>query len=129
MACHSFWLVLLGPLGIYLASTLPVGNVRGVATGLMLMATAAVGGIAIWQVQVWLPNFDDGQPTYFVQRVLYVTATLVEFPIFEVLLLGFGMMASTLVRRRHTELQDAGNQDNSDDEGNLSPVEGDVLTN
>ncbi len=93
------------------------------------MATAAVGGIAIWQVQVWLPNFDDGQPTYFVQRVLYVTATLVEFPIFEVLLLGFGMMASTLVRRRHTELQDAGNQDNSDDEGNLSPVEGDVLTN
>ena len=60
--------------------------------------------VVVYEFATWFPQADAWQRRYFVHRCLFATATLIEFPVAELLLLGIAMRAFS-GHRRPTRVQ------------------------
>jgi hypothetical protein len=100
-ACHLSWLVLLTPPGLLLSLRLSWFRARIVALSFAGLGTLGLAAVVSHNLVTWLPQADDWQRRFFVQRCLFSTTTLVEVPIAEVLVLGLVMWAIVRGRRTH----------------------------
>lgn len=100
LACHAFWLVLLGPPAVLAAYQMPVRVVRRL--GHLLVALAVLGLVALagWEAATWYPQASAWERHYLVQRYIFALITLVDIPILEVLVLGSGLRLAEAVRSR-----------------------------
>jgi hypothetical protein len=92
LACHTFWLVLLGPPAFLAAAQLPSKWVRRL--GGLMVAFAAVGLIAVggWEAATWFREASEWERPYVVHRYFFELVTLVDVPILEALFLGGGLL-------------------------------------
>jgi len=72
----------------------------------MALGLIALTGIAIWQAIDWMPRFQPGQPTFFVQRYAFVVATLIDIPIVPATLAGLALGIGAWRKSRQRPLGD-----------------------
>lgn len=94
VACHGFWLVILGP--PLLAGRCLWKPRRQLMVGitLALLGLLTLAGFGIWEATHWLQQVSEFQRHYFLQRWMFVVGTLVDVPIVETTLCG-GVLAFT----------------------------------
>ena len=105
VACHGFWLVILGPplaLGCWLWSP----N-RQLKVGIMLASLGLLTliGFGVWEATHWLQQVSEFQKQYFLQRWMFVVGTLVDVPIVETALSGVALASTGWWRRRESRLR------------------------
>jgi hypothetical protein len=99
LACHGFWLVLMGPPAVLAALRLPAKWVRRLGVGLVSAGLCGLVAVAAWEAATWLPQASAWQRPYIGQRYLFALVTLVDAPILQSLVIG---SALCLARRRGT---------------------------
>ncbi len=102
---HGFWLLLVVPvvgLTVRRCSATWLWRIGLAVTGVGLLALVA---IAIWQALTWLPQVSEGQPTYFVQRYLFMVITLVDVPVIPITLAGLAALVGAKLKRRRTPVE------------------------
>lgn len=100
VACHGFWLVILGPplvAGYCLCS--PDLQLK-VGVTLMSLGLLTLTGFGVWEATHWLPEVSDFQKQFFLQRWMFVVGTLVDVPIVETALCGGVLTFAGWWRRR-----------------------------
>jgi hypothetical protein len=106
LSCHGFWLVLLSPPAALAARRTSPDTLRWVVLTATLVGLAGVLGVVGWQAATYLPRFDQGEATFFLQRCLFIIATTVEFPMLQLLLLAMaGWLYADRRRRRFVQAQ------------------------
>ena len=88
LACHGFWLVLMGPPAVLAAVRLPGVWVRRLGIALVSAGLYGLIAVAAWEAATWFPQASPWQRHYFGQRLLFAIVTLVDAPILESLLVG-----------------------------------------
>jgi hypothetical protein len=91
LACHGFWLVLMGPPAILAASRLPRKWVRRLGIGLASAGLYGLVAVAAWEAATWLPQANAWQRHYIGQRYLFALITFVDAPIVQSLAIGAGL--------------------------------------
>jgi hypothetical protein len=91
LACHGFWLVLMGPPALLAALQLPGKWVRPLGIALISAGLCGLVAIAAWEAATWLPQANAWQRHYVVQRYLFALVTCVDAPIMQSLLIGAGL--------------------------------------
>lgn len=102
VACHGFWLVILGPpllAGCYLWN--PNWQLK---VGIMLASLGLLTliGFGVWEATHWLQQVSEFQKQYFLQRWMFVVGTLVDVPIVETTLCGVVLAFTGWWRRRES---------------------------
>lgn len=92
VACHCFWIVLLVPPTVILAYRLPVASLRTTGRIVTLLGLTALLGIGGWDISQWWPMVSDWQHKFLLQRLAFATATFVDLPTVELLLIGCGLL-------------------------------------
>jgi hypothetical protein len=100
LACHGFWMVLLGPPAVVAAFRLPGRWVRLLGMLLILLGAAGLLGVGLWEAATWFREASGWQRQYVVQRYCFAVVTLVDFPILEVLIVGSGLSWADPARLR-----------------------------
>ncbi len=88
LACHGFWLVVLGGPTIAACAWLDPSKVRLGGQLAMTVGVLAALGVGVWEGLYWLPGQSAFSNGYFVQRWLFSIAVLVDFPIAQLCILG-----------------------------------------
>lgn len=91
LACHGFWMVLLGPPAVLAALRLPSRWVGLLGMLLVLIGAAGLLGVAAYEAATWFRGASEWQRQYAAQRYFYALVMLVDFPILEVLIVGSGL--------------------------------------
>ena len=80
LACHGFWLVLMGPPAAIALLNVPRLWVRRVGVGLVVAGACGFIAVAIWEASTWYPQASVWHRRYFGHRVLFAVITLVDAP-------------------------------------------------
>jgi hypothetical protein len=95
LACHVFWVVLIGPPAVFAAFRLPAKVVWLLGIGLVAVGLFGLVGVAAWEAATWLPQASAWQRHFIGQRYLFALVTLVDVPIAQSLLIGAGLCLSS----------------------------------
>lgn len=98
MACHGFWLTLIGPAAILAVLYLPGKWVWRLGIAMNAAGLCGVAGLAVWEAAVWLPQASALQRQYLGHRYLFALVTLVDVPIIQVLVIGSGLCLASSLR-------------------------------
>jgi len=96
LACHGFWLVLMGPPAVFAALRLSRKWVWRLGIGLASAGLCGLIAVAAWEAATWLPQASPWQRHYIGQRCLFALITFVDAPIMQSMAIGAGLC---LVRR------------------------------
>jgi hypothetical protein len=97
LACHGFWLALLGPPAVVAALCLPGKWVWRLGVAIAAAGLCGLAGLAVWEAISWLPQASAIQRQYLGHRYLFTLVTLVDVPIMQFLVIGSGLcLASSL---------------------------------
>ncbi len=102
LACHGFWMVLLGPPAVVAAFRLPGRWVRLLGMLLILLGASGLLGVGLWEAATWFREASGWQRHYVVQRYCFAVDTLVDFPILEILIVGSGLSWADQARLRRS---------------------------
>ena len=91
LACHGFWLVLMGPPAVVAAWRLPSKWVWRLGFGLASAGLCGLVAVAAWEAATWLPQASSWQRQYIGQRYLFALITFVDAPIVQSLAIGTGL--------------------------------------
>ena len=91
LACHAFWLVLLGPSALFAAFRLPSRSVCLLGILLVVLGVAGLLAVGAWEATTWFRQAAEWQRQFVVHRYFFALVTLVDFPILEVLIMGSGL--------------------------------------
>lgn len=96
LACHGFWLVLIGPPAVLAAQHLTKRWIWRLGTGLASAGLCGVIGVAAWEAATWLPEASPWQRRYVGQRFLFALVTFVDAPILQSLVIGTGLCLANI---------------------------------
>jgi hypothetical protein len=91
LACHGFWLVLMGPPAVFAALRLSRKWVWRLGIGLASAGLYGLVAVAAWEAATWLPQASPWQRHYIGQRYLFALITFVDAPIVQSLAIGAGL--------------------------------------
>jgi hypothetical protein len=103
LACHTFWIVLLGPSTVIAAVRLPQAWRRLLGILLVVLGTQGLLAVGIWESFTWLREASEWHRHYIVHRYVFALITLVDFPIIEVLVAGAGLWLTARVKSQTSE--------------------------
>lgn len=83
---HVFWLLLMLPIGLVAWRPSAATNWHRIGLGILTIAAVVILGIGIYDYFTW--QKDPGAPVYVVQRFLFRLATLSDFPVVQLGILG-----------------------------------------
>lgn len=96
LACHGFWLVLIGPPAVLAAQHLTKKWIWRLGIGLATAGLCGLIGVAAWEAATWLPEASAWQRQYVGQRYLFALVTFVDAPILQSLVIGSGLCLASL---------------------------------
>jgi hypothetical protein len=91
LACHGFWLVLMGPPAVLAALRLPRKWIWRLGIGLASAGLYGLIAVAAGEAATWWPQASAWQRHYAGQRFLFALATFVDAPIMQSLVIGTGL--------------------------------------
>jgi hypothetical protein len=91
LACHGFWLGLIGPPAVLAALRLPGEWVWRLGIAMSAAGLCGLSALATWEAASWLPQASALQRQYLGHRYLFALVTLVDVPIMQFLLIGGGL--------------------------------------
>ncbi|MBI1312031.1 hypothetical protein GC176_12125 [bacterium] len=94
VACHGFWVVILGPPLVAGCSLWNPGRQVNVGITLTSLGLLTLTGFGVWEATHWLQQVSEFQKQYFLQRWMFVVGTLVEIPIVETTFCGIVLTAT-----------------------------------
>ena len=97
LACHGFWLVLIGPPAVLAAQHLTKKWIWRLGIGLASTGVFGLIAVAAWEAATWLPEASAWQRQYVGQRFLFALVTLVDAPIVQSLLIGTGLCLASRI--------------------------------
>lgn len=109
LACHGFWLVLIGPPTFFAGRRLSGPLLQDFGLGLILAGVCGLISVGAWEAATWLPHATDFQKQHLIQRYLFALVTQVDIPIIPVLLAGvwLGLAGYLKLQRSRTSLHTA----------------------
>lgn len=101
VAMHGFWLVLLSlPVGLCCRFVTPRW-LMGISLLAVVLGVAGIAGVVVWEAEHWLPQANELQREYFLQRCLFAVGTMTDVPLVQVVLAGLVGSACAWWRRPH----------------------------
>jgi hypothetical protein len=98
VACHGFWLTLIGPAAVLAAVYLPRKWVWRLGIAMAAAGLCGLAGLAVWEAASWLPQASALQRQYLGHRYLFALVTLVDVPIMQFLAIGSGLCLASSLR-------------------------------
>lgn len=99
VACHTFWLVLIGPPLWVVGGRWSLSGLRLATAGIWFVVIAGVLVTCIWQIVTWIPSFPGGTELAwqnYWQRCLFVLATMVEVPLLPLAIASLPLLTRSL---------------------------------
>ncbi len=93
VACHLSWLVVLMPLAGVLQLWLSRRQQRALGMTILIVAAAGLGGMIAYEVSVSWSSASEWQRQFLRQRIGFVIATQIDFPLVELLLAGLFLVS------------------------------------
>lgn len=99
LTCHLAWLVMLTPAVLYILRRLSPGAARFCGWTTIVVGAMGIAGVAAWEIVWWYPQAPEMLHRYLVQRILYQSVCLVDFPMIQLILSGAVILCQTGRRR------------------------------
>lgn len=103
VGCHGSWIVFLAAPAALIVQWATPRRVASVGKALLLLGALGCLLVAAYEAVTWLPQVEAWRRAYYLQRILFVVATLVEVPIFAAM--AWGLALSVFGRARETRLK------------------------
>jgi hypothetical protein len=97
LACHGFWLVLIGPPAVLAVQQLTNKWIWRLGIGLASAGLCGVIVVAVWEAATWLPEASAWQRQYVGQRFMFALVSFVDAPILQSLLIGTGLCLASRI--------------------------------
>lgn len=88
VALHTFWVVLLVPPIVWVGRHGQPSIVRRLGCLLLTLASLGLVLLICREAIIWLPSVDQSERRYLGQRILFVLATMTDFPLVQLTLAG-----------------------------------------
>jgi hypothetical protein len=98
VACHVFWLTLIGPAAVIATLYRPGKWVWRLRIAIGAAGLCGLAGFAVWEAASWLAQASALQRQYLGHRHLFALVTLVDVPIIQVLVIGSGLCLASSLR-------------------------------